>query len=240
MCSQCKVASWSKQRGGAGSGEVWCAPCTANPQRVKRCVVCMEPSLLVRPLCCKAKGIEQGCCATCFKQCVNARINEGCMIPRCPIPECKEALTVKTLWRLAPFQLAALKVMRAERRTTGMLEMFEAQPDLATWALQGNTQMCPQCFTLVERTRGCRHMTCRCGAEFCYACGNTYPCSNGEGGQPCENGSTPRLPVNQQMLDERRHARAIAFLMGSHPRLGKESSVKLLPTELHRAILAKA
>lgn len=30
---------------------------------------------------------------------------------------------------------------------------------------------CPECKTLIERTVGCDHMVCRCGAEFCYKCG---------------------------------------------------------------------
>ena len=94
-------------------------------------------------------------------------------------------------------------------------------------------------------------MTCRCGGQFCYRCGGTYPCTSGDNGQPCaapgdteeersRNRNTPRLPVDKEMLDARRHARAVAFLMGSHARLGEASLVKLLPTELQRSILAKA
>ncbi|KAI9065614.1 hypothetical protein FKP32DRAFT_1647261 [Trametes sanguinea] len=33
---------------------------------------------------------------------------------------------------------------------------------------------CPRCTELVERKGGCPHMTCRCGAEFCYVCGELY------------------------------------------------------------------
>ncbi len=29
---------------------------------------------------------------------------------------------------------------------------------------------CPKCSQVVERTEGCLHMTCRCKAEWCYAC----------------------------------------------------------------------
>jgi hypothetical protein len=29
---------------------------------------------------------------------------------------------------------------------------------------------CPACGTMVERRDGCLHMSCRCGAEFCYRC----------------------------------------------------------------------
>ena len=37
---------------------------------------------------------------------------------------------------------------------------------------------CPGCKNMVERNRGCNHMTCRCRTEFCYKCGRVY-----EGGQ---------------------------------------------------------
>jgi hypothetical protein len=40
---------------------------------------------------------------------------------------------------------------------------------------------CYSCHALVEHNRGCRHMTCRCKAEFCYICGlrwRTCGCSD--------------------------------------------------------------
>ncbi|OSD08202.1 hypothetical protein PYCCODRAFT_395995 [Trametes coccinea BRFM310] len=41
---------------------------------------------------------------------------------------------------------------------------------------------CPRCTELVERKGGCPHMTCRCGAEFCYVCGELYgKCTCGTG-----------------------------------------------------------
>ncbi|KIW69320.1 hypothetical protein PV04_05202 [Phialophora macrospora] len=33
---------------------------------------------------------------------------------------------------------------------------------------------CVKCRTMVERTQGCRHMTCKCGAQFCYTCGKKW------------------------------------------------------------------
>jgi hypothetical protein len=35
-------------------------------------------------------------------------------------------------------------------------------------------QQCPACRRIVERTEGCPHMRCLCGAEFCYRCGGVY------------------------------------------------------------------
>jgi hypothetical protein len=33
---------------------------------------------------------------------------------------------------------------------------------------------CPNCHHFVERTEGCRHITCICNTHFCYACGGEY------------------------------------------------------------------
>eukprot|EP01125_Pyxidicula_operculata_P012128 TRINITY_DN397_c2_g1_i7.p1 TRINITY_DN397_c2_g1~~TRINITY_DN397_c2_g1_i7.p1 ORF type:complete len:558 (+),score=140.50 TRINITY_DN397_c2_g1_i7:117-1790(+) len=39
-------------------------------------------------------------------------------------------------------------------------------------------QKCPGCRQYVEKNKGCNHMSCRCGSEFCYVCGGDYPCKN--------------------------------------------------------------
>merc|ERR1712146_571565 len=35
-------------------------------------------------------------------------------------------------------------------------------------------RQCPKCKVVVERTRGCNHITCRCKYEFCYVCGVAF------------------------------------------------------------------
>jgi len=32
-------------------------------------------------------------------------------------------------------------------------------------------QCCPRCFAVVEKAEACDHMSCKCGARFCYVCG---------------------------------------------------------------------
>ena len=36
------------------------------------------------------------------------------------------------------------------------------------------SRACPQCKTMVNRTRGCNHIKCKCGKDFCYLCGGDY------------------------------------------------------------------
>lgn len=33
---------------------------------------------------------------------------------------------------------------------------------------------CKSCMRLVEKSKGCNHMTCKCGFEFCYICGQAW------------------------------------------------------------------
>ncbi|KAF3762556.1 hypothetical protein M406DRAFT_82840, partial [Cryphonectria parasitica EP155] len=35
-------------------------------------------------------------------------------------------------------------------------------------------KQCYRCHTMVEHRTACRHITCRCGAEFCYVCGKVW------------------------------------------------------------------
>ncbi|KAL2818939.1 RING finger protein [Aspergillus granulosus] len=46
-----------------------------------------------------------------------------------------------------------------------------ALQQLLTTAQQHGWQRCYSCWRMVELEHGCNHMTCRCGAQFCYNCG---------------------------------------------------------------------
>ncbi|KAH3758651.1 IBR domain protein [Pelomyxa schiedti] len=41
-------------------------------------------------------------------------------------------------------------------------------------------KQCPQCRCWIELAKGCNHMTCKCGHEFCYSCGKSFPCGCGQ------------------------------------------------------------
>lgn len=62
---------------------------------------------------------------------------------------------------------------------------------------------CYRCRTMVELNYGCNHMTCRCGAEFCYICGAEWSIELG-----CPIGCTPMDPeiYAQQIIDAEQEA----------------------------------
>eukprot|EP00218_Dolichomastix_sp_CCMP3274_P009846 CAMPEP_0170144686 /NCGR_PEP_ID=MMETSP0033_2-20121228/15325_1 /TAXON_ID=195969 /ORGANISM="Dolichomastix tenuilepis, Strain CCMP3274" /LENGTH=422 /DNA_ID=CAMNT_0010381207 /DNA_START=24 /DNA_END=1292 /DNA_ORIENTATION=+ len=51
-------------------------------------------------------------------------------------------------------------------------EMTSAQ--LAAFCEDQGWQRCHQCSSAVEKNGGCNHMTCRCGAEWCWRCKTPY------------------------------------------------------------------
>ena len=42
---------------------------------------------------------------------------------------------------------------------------------MAEWTEKHDSGRCPKCRTVIERSEGCNHMSCRCGYEFCWLCG---------------------------------------------------------------------
>ncbi|KAH7335137.1 hypothetical protein B0J17DRAFT_668835 [Rhizoctonia solani] len=46
-----------------------------------------------------------------------------------------------------------------------------ATQQVLTLGTQNGWMACPECHHLVEKDGGCNDMVCRCGYEFCYACG---------------------------------------------------------------------
>ncbi|KAI3797564.1 hypothetical protein L1987_32822 [Smallanthus sonchifolius] len=45
---------------------------------------------------------------------------------------------------------------------------------LMNLAKNKNWMRCSNCKFFVEKVDGCKHISCRCGHEFCYGCGNVY------------------------------------------------------------------
>jgi hypothetical protein len=55
------------------------------------------------------------------------------------------------------------------------------------------SKTCPGCHTLVEKTAGCNHMTCRCGQHFCWRCCRAFTAGVGWVPHDSEDGVTCRM-----------------------------------------------
>ncbi|KAL2177459.1 uncharacterized protein P884DRAFT_200668 [Thermothelomyces heterothallicus CBS 202.75] len=72
-----------------------------------------------------------------------------------------------------------------------------ASQELLRVAAENGWQRCYSCRRLVELDHGCNHMTCRCGAQFCYACGLVWRTCG------CEQWSEARLLARADAIVDR-------------------------------------
>ena len=54
------------------------------------------------------------------------------------------------------------------------IPILQLQTGLQKFMNEKNIQQCPTCRQGIEKKKGCDHMTCKCGAQFCYICGADY------------------------------------------------------------------
>ncbi|KAK8028452.1 hypothetical protein PG991_005508 [Apiospora marii] len=84
----------------------------------------------------------------------------------------------------------------------------ERLQQVITLARSQGWQRCKKCWTMVELRTGCYHITCRCGAQFCYNCGT--PWKQGSRGKwkkqcDCAQWDEHRLVERAEEIDARDH-----------------------------------
>jgi hypothetical protein len=167
------------------TGPTMCRVCVAHPSLIQACEVCFDACRAV-PMTCTPQAWVSGfrghteakhpVCRGCLGSWVSACLDEGRHEVPCPNAECSVCLPDAQLRKLASErQWESLLDRRRDAGMARLLRMVGGAPgdegrDFAHWA-SGKTQVCPRCFALVERSEGCNHMHCRCGADFCWLCG---------------------------------------------------------------------
>ncbi|KAJ7722275.1 hypothetical protein DFH07DRAFT_857019 [Mycena maculata] len=77
------------------------------------------------------------------------------------------------------------------------------------WARANGANRCPSCSVWIQKTEGCNHMTCRCGAHICWVCmrvfegAQIYPHLHSAHGGPFDNvpPEEPALVVHNAWVD---------------------------------------
>ncbi|CDF39575.1 unnamed protein product [Chondrus crispus] len=137
-------------------------------------------------------------CRSCLAAYARTALKDRQMLPlRCAGQECRAPVPLSGLRGL----LNEEEIGRLSRFQCELLGSHEQSADDASdkESTQGGTaseggddkleelmgtlgwRRCPDCGTGVERTHGCSHMSCLCGGEFCYSCGERW----GIGGFGC-------------------------------------------------------
>jgi E3 ubiquitin-protein ligase RNF19A len=60
----------------------------------------------------------------------------------------------------------ALSKQRVSRRK-------RSEKEMKRWLKENKSFVCSNCTAVVQKMDGCNHMTCHCGREFCWVCGET-------------------------------------------------------------------
>ncbi|EEH33161.2 IBR finger domain-containing protein [Paracoccidioides lutzii Pb01] len=110
--------------------------------------------------------------------------------------------------------------------------------ELLDTARENGWQRCYSCWRVVELDHGCNHMTCRCGAQFCYICGQRWKsCA-------CEQWDEGRLLARANQILDREPERlaavpapADATRLANAPHLPQEIDPPANPTLDRRNIL---
>mmetsp|Transcript_27656 Transcript_27656/g.81285 ORF Transcript_27656/g.81285 Transcript_27656/m.81285 type:complete len:342 (+) Transcript_27656:43-1068(+) len=177
-CTSCAGVIWrrtgeedsaSSSEASPEAEELVCGQCRmAGIDMDSECGVCFDCRPLLR------KGMDAACmhkfCKGCWQRHVTLKIHEGVYTITCMDPGCTSELRDSDVKRLVPQEYKRFVKNKFADFEKRVRDIFVLDDDFAKWA-RANTQCCPRCHIIVERTEGCNHVRCRCGHEFCYRCG---------------------------------------------------------------------
>ena len=138
--------------------------------RTRWCGICLEDTPRAH---CRTQFVcGHGYCEECAAQYVVSKVHEGRTNIRCP--ECDDVHS--TLEQATVLALLPDEMKQHYRDSFGCNRPGAARYDTAMDALmrQGLVMQCRNCQHGIEKNDGCDHITCRCGAEFCWSCGADY------------------------------------------------------------------
>lgn len=149
------------------------------------------------PRCCGAAPVDHATCLKNIPRALARRYKEKRQeysVPRskryyCPAPDC--GLFVPADRIDAPFRRARCRAKHVTCMDCGQAAHADAvrcprNADMELvqkMAREEGWRRCHRCLTMIEHREACRHIRCRCGAEFCYVCGAvwwTCGCTEGQ------------------------------------------------------------
>lgn len=133
----------------------------------------------------------------------------------CPEPKCGKWIKPEKLHRnrrshqICPHcsaQICSMCRSLAHDQNVDCPQDFGLESTLEVAEAEG-WRRCYSCRTMVELTVGCRHITCKCGAEFCYVCNarwRTCNCTESDKDRRLQELRRQREQREQQERDEQR------------------------------------
>ncbi|KAI0539443.1 hypothetical protein GGR58DRAFT_464313 [Xylaria digitata] len=107
------------------------------------------------------------------------------LIRYCPSPDCDYVYRVSATAKMQTCTNCLVPVCTKCHAQHGAMNCAEYQ-DISSGRQEANEKLkreigikdCPKCRTPLEKTEGCDHMTCRCGAHICWVCLETFALSD--------------------------------------------------------------
>ena len=183
QCFNCNNTIWRTEQ--IGVKYRLCGACANGGESISTCQICFEPRA-GRTICYDPRSGSHLPCLTkehcwhCTAQWIATQIDDGICDVVCPGPNCRHQIgpaiirTLSARGLLSHEHIERLKALRNQGRRQYLQYVLSGEDaELTAWAAE-NTQACPHCFVLVQRSDGCAHITCTCKGEFCYICGEAY------------------------------------------------------------------
>ncbi|XP_006660655.1 E3 ubiquitin-protein ligase RNF14-like [Oryza brachyantha] len=103
---------------------------------------------------------------------------------RCPYRDCGELAVLEGAGGEAALRAAVSKAscptcsrafcLQCEEPWDDRHGDSDARCSLTQLAMGSDWRRCPSCRAMIDKIDGCKRMTCRCGAVFCYDCGSSF------------------------------------------------------------------
>lgn len=129
----------------------------------------------------------------------------------CPVPDCglfvlvDKANTPYRRARCKAKHVTCIDCLAAAHKDAAQCPRNRDMELVTRMAVQEGWRRCYRCLTMIEHRNSCRHMRCRCGAEFCFVCGaKWWTCGCTERQLKELKDRVARRAEARRQLDERR------------------------------------
>ncbi|GER34844.1 RING/U-box superfamily protein, partial [Striga asiatica] len=167
-----------------------------NP--TETCSICFESTSTDQML--EIKGCLHRYCFSCMSSYTRSKLSQG-SLPKCPFEKCKSRLTLSSCKKFLNPELFDILSQRVKEASIPTAERIycpypKCSTLLSRTQLQESTgsqerkcpkcsgifcidcknlwRQCPKCCHMISLAKGCYHIYCRCGHQFCYTCGAAW------------------------------------------------------------------
>ncbi|KAB8267157.1 IBR finger domain protein [Aspergillus minisclerotigenes] len=160
-----------REETGQAESSAWAAQRGRQTIPLHRCVACRDEVEFVNIA---RVPCRHEYCRSCLEDLFNASMTDETY---CYVPECSTSINTSHIEgevATCPNCSRTTCTSCKGRAHIGDCPNDGVMQHLLALAQENRWQRCHSCWRLVEMVHGCNHMTCRCGAQLCYNCGERW------------------------------------------------------------------